>query len=276
MITVRDRATGFAHQHRYWDDRIIEKVLKEQKSTEDVYITKYPSSRLIDTIILDFDNDENPQLAYNDASRLRRYLDMNGINSVIIDSGNKGNHLYIDICPFQFESSELFTAFVCFLIHDGEYVYETLDSINTNAGLSSNIRLIGSKHPKTGRECKIIEGSFNYNYAPTELQYDALKKASCKVEISHEKKKRQIKARVVGNDPIANNDLRDVFQQIVGEVKHYPKGYAYCCCPFHNDKHPSMLITKEWYSCSGCGEKGNIWTLRKKGLVKFDSEGKIQ
>ena len=27
------------------------------------------------------------------------------------------------------------------------------------------------------------------------------------------------------------------------------------CCPFHNDKHPSMKVDKNFY-CFACGEKG--------------------
>ena len=46
-------------------------------------------------------------------------------------------------------------------------------------------------------------------------------------------------------------------------------------CPWHNDEKPSLLTTRHWFSCSACGEKGNIWTLRKKGLVEFDENGRI-
>ncbi|MCR4745519.1 MAG: DNA primase [Lachnospiraceae bacterium] len=30
-----------------------------------------------------------------------------------------------------------------------------------------------------------------------------------------------------------------------------------CCCPFHNDRHPSMKTDKRYY-CFGCGEKGDV------------------
>lgn len=286
IITIRDRATGFARQQRYWNDAFIEKVLAEQKPTEDVYVQKYPSSKLVDTIILDFDSEEDINLAYRDVKRLHNYLRINGLNSVIVSSGSKGYHLYIQIAPFLFKNTEYravnnwnsyFNAFVCFLIHDGEHTYETLDSINFSAGLSGNIRLIGSKHPKTGNTCEIIEGSFKEEYKVTTLQDEAQKKAFCKIEIVEEKKQRKLRTtRVVGNDPIRNNDLRDIFRELTGDIKVYPKGYAYCCCPFHGDKHPSMLVTKEWYSCSACGEKGNVWTLRKKGLVEFGGDGKVK
>lgn len=286
VITVRDRVTGFAHQHRYWNDMVIDEVLSNQKPTEDVYISKYPSGKLVDTIILDFDSDEDISLAYKDVKRLRNFLEINGLNSVIVSSGSKGYHLYIDIAPFLFKDTDYrsigdwnsyFNAFVSFVIHDGDYVYETLDNINFSAGLNGNIRLIGSKHPKTGNTCEIIEGSFNHDYSVTSLQDEAQRRAYHKIEIVEEKKQQKLKtARVIGNDPIKNNDLREVFRSITGDIKVYPKGYGYCCCPFHNDRHPSMLVTKEWYSCSGCGEKGNIWTLKKKGLVEFDGEGKVR
>ena len=40
-------------------------------------------------------------------------------------------------------------------------------------------------------------------------------------------------------------------------------------------EHFSLLLTKEWFSCSACDFKGNIWTLRKMGLVEFDDNGDV-
>ena len=288
IITVRDRATGFAKQHRYWNNNVISKILKSQKATEDVYIQKYPKSRLIDTIILDFDS-ENIEDAYRDVKKMANYLKLNGLNTVIVKSGSKGYHAYIEIAPFLFNDTNIrkvsdwnsyFNAFVCFLIHDGESYYPTLDPINFSAGLNGNIRLIGSKHPKTGETCEIIEGEFLKDYKVTSIQDNAQRVAYSKMQIKKEDKKRVLnKTRVYeGNDPILVNDLREIFPQITGEDgKIYPKGYMYIRCPFHNDNSPSLLVTKEWYSCSSssCNAKGNIWTLKKKGLVEFDSDGKV-
>lgn len=286
VITVRNRETGYAHQHKYWNDSVIEKVLREQKDCEDVYVTKYPSSRLIDTVILDFDSEDVSE-AYDEVVRLKRYLEYNGLNSIIVKSGKKGYHLYIEIAPFLFKDTDLrnginwnsyFNAFVCFLIHDNHYTYETLDKTNFSAGLNGNIRLIGSKHPSTSEYCQIIEGEFTNKYVVTKIQDEAQKKAFCKLEIIEEDKKRVLKKTKIVNgfDPIQNNDLRSVFKDLTGDIKLYPKGYGYCRCLEHNDEHPSLLVTKEWFSCSGCGFKGNIWTLKKFGYVKFDDEGKVK
>lgn len=286
VITVRNRETGYAHQHKYWNDSVIEKVLREQKDCEDVYVTKYPSSRLIDTVILDFDSEDVSE-AYDEVVRLKRYLEYNGLNSIIVKSGKKGYHLYIEIAPFLFKDTDLrnginwnsyFNAFVCFLIHDNHYTYETLDKTNFSAGLNGNIRLIGSKHPSTNEYCQIIEGEFTNKYVVTKIQDEAQKKAFCKLEIIEEDKKRVLKKTKIVNgfDPIQNNDLRSVFKDLTGDIKLYPKGYGYCRCLEHNDEHPSLLVTKEWFSCSGCGFKGNIWTLKKFGYVKFDDEGKVK
>lgn len=286
MITIRDRESGFATQKKYWSDSVIREVLASQKDTCDVYITKYPRSRLIDTIILDFDSDDI-NLAYVDVNRMRNYLKVNGINSVIVFSGSKGYHLYIQISPFLFKDTEwrnginwnsYFNAFVCFLIHDGRSTYETLDKVNFSAGLNGNIRVIGSLHPKTKKRCEIIEGSFESEYHLTELQDEAQKKAYLKCEIVEEEKKQIKKSQVIrGDDPIKNNDLRDVFREITGDIKIYPKGYGYVSCPEHGvDAHPSLLVTKEWFSCSACGFKGNIWTLKKKGYISFGDDGKAR
>lgn len=285
IITVRDRVTGFAHQHRYWNDAVITKILKEQKPSEDVYVSKYPKSRLIDTIILDFDS-EDIDKAYNDVCRLRNYLKINGLNSVIVKSGSKGYHIYIEIAPFLFNDTNLrkvsdwnkyFNAFVCFLIHDGESTYKTLDNVNFSAGLNGNIRLINSIHPKTGERCEIVDGEFFKEYKVTKIQDTAQRTAYAKMQIKREERERELKTQVIkGDDPIANNDLREIFRNLTGDIKIYPKGYGYCNCIKHNDRHPSLLVTKEWFSCSGCSFKGNVFTLKKMGLVEFGSDGVVK
>lgn len=48
------------------------------------------------------------------------------------------------------------------------------------------------------------------------------------------------------------------------------------CCPFHNDKHPSMKIDKSYY-CFGYGEKGDAINYVAKifGLSQIDAAKKI-
>lgn len=288
MITVRDRKNNAAKQYRYWGEKVISKVLAQQKPTEDVYITKYPKNCLVETIILDFDNTDIEQ-AYKDVNKMRNYLTRKGHNCVIVKSGSKGYHLYIQIAPFLFKDTEyrqvsdwrgFFNAFTCFLIHDGVKThYESLDQVNFSAGLNGNIRLIGSTHPKTQAKCEIIEGEFIDDQSITTVQDEAQKTAYHKLLIKKEDNERILKQTKVagGDNPIENNDLRIIFEQITGKpVKHYPKGYSYGYCPHHGDSHPSLLITPKWFSCSAdCGFKGNVFTLKKLGYVKFDDEGKV-
>lgn len=49
-----------------------------------------------------------------------------------------------------------------------------------------------------------------------------------------------------------------------------------CCCPFHNDKHPSMKIDNR-YHCFGCGEDGDAINFVGKlyGLSPYDAAVKI-
>ena len=30
------------------------------------------------------------------------------------------------------------------------------------------------------------------------------------------------------------------------------------CCPFHNDRHPSMRLNEDYFFCFGCGVKGDV------------------
>lgn len=48
------------------------------------------------------------------------------------------------------------------------------------------------------------------------------------------------------------------------------------CCPFHNDKHPSMKVDKSFY-CFACGEKGDVIHFTEKffGLSVYEAAKKL-
>lgn len=291
-ITIRSREGRFPKTHRFFNEKQLKKILDAQLPDEDIYIEKYPKSRLVQVIILDLDSEDDIELAHADATRLKNYMTRNGHNTVIVESGSKGYHVYIQIPPFLFKNADLrewndfdysllFNQLIYRMLEGLKKEITTLDEINFKAGLNGNIRVIGSTHPKTGRRCRIIDGEFIPIQEPTSLFDTAIKRAYNDVEIFIEnsiKKKKQQKVKLVGGvDPIEAYDLREVFERLTGEVKVYPSGYAYCRCPFHSpDKNPSMLVTENFYSCSACEEKGNIWTLRKKGLVSFTDDGELE
>lgn len=65
----------------------------------------------------------------------------------------------------------------------------------------------------------------------------------------------------------------DAIQMIKGHLvmadilQHY--GYeadrkGFICCPFHNEKTPSMRIYEKDYHCFGCGENGDVISFVKK------------
>ena len=33
------------------------------------------------------------------------------------------------------------------------------------------------------------------------------------------------------------------------------------CCPFHNDRHPSMKLNRDYFYCFGCGAHGDVINL---------------
>lgn len=49
------------------------------------------------------------------------------------------------------------------------------------------------------------------------------------------------------------------------------------CCPFHNDKHPSMKIDKTHYHCFGCGAHGDAigFVAQSFGLSQIEAANKI-
>lgn len=53
-------------------------------------------------------------------------------------------------------------------------------------------------------------------------------------------------------------------------LKVRPNGMA--CCPFHNDKTPSMKFNKTYYYCFGCGAKGDAinYVAELYGISQYD------
>lgn len=295
MITVRNRNTGRAKRFRYWGQDTINNILSNQKDYEDVFVTKYPKNRLVQFLILDFDSKDDKELVNREVTRLRNQLKHQGHNSVVVDSTNKGLHLYIQIAPVLFKNNGnwLMSDWNTFFRNFQDYFlkrskvcdkltkYITKDPINSRAGLNGNIRLINSIHPVTGETVKIIDGSFNDFQPPTKWQDKSMRVAYQMLNIQEEREKyhnETLKTTVVdGTDPILNNDLREVIPAITGNpIKIFSRGYGYTLCFEHNDHSPSLLVTKDWFSCSSCGFKGNIWTLKKMGLVDFDLDGKVK
>jgi len=66
------------------------------------------------------------------------------------------------------------------------------------------------------------------------------------------------------DDICARNDIVDVISSYVGLKK---AGSSYkCCCPFHEEKTPSFVVSKEkqFFHCFGCGVGGNVITFVMK------------
>lgn len=62
-------------------------------------------------------------------------------------------------------------------------------------------------------------------------------------------------------------------------AEHYGiriKGNGMACCPFHNDKHPSMKVDKN-YHCFACGVGGDSidFTARLFGISQYEAAKKL-
>ena len=267
----------------------ISKAIKNQKVGTDLFITKYADDHIVQCVILDFDDKDNPNNALNDAKKLKVVMKRQGLNTVIVKSGSKGYHCYIQIPPRNFGNDEYaadvdnniwFKKFVELLIQGNvNATYPTLDHRNTEAGLGGNIRVIGSIHPKTNNKCEIIAGEFKENIIPNPFEWNCFvsgyefAKIREKNEVLKEQKRRAEIKKYNGEDPVLENDLRTLMPSIYGgEYKAFKNGYIMMQCPFHNDSNPSMIVKKEFYYCKACGEKGNWWTLRDKGVVDFEED----
>ena len=78
----------------------------------------------------------------------------------------------------------------------------------------------------------------------------------------------------------------DLFTQIkmavsVKEAAEYyglevNRGYM-VCCPFHNDRTPSMKLNEDYFYCFGCGAHGDVINLAARlfGLSSYDAAKKL-
>ena len=228
----------------------LERLVENQPTNSDLYITKYGKDGVVWNIILDFDSEDNKELAWNDCLTISKFLERKGIDCVIVDSTNKGYHCYVQIPPTNFkvffdepieEPSLFFKYYVIELLQLDSFKLKSLDEVNFNASLDGNM---------------IIRSAFSrYKEALEEI----------------ETKRLQYSNRLKTEDDLLDLDLRVVFSNIfpLHKVRSYGDT-VWCCCPFHETatSNPSFCITPTHYFCASCGEKGNIFTLIKKGLVE--------
>ena len=250
---------------------VLRRIIRNQHPHEDLFITKYPNNGIVSTIILDFDGEEDKDKVYKEVLTIHNFLKYKGLNSIIVSSTNKGYHFYIQIPNVYFnkgsldlpktERNKLFVLFTKNLINQQHFKFQSLDETNTHAGLGGNIRLIGSKHPKTHQEVNIIMGDFlnlddvsvresyydKCSHYVTTIYNSTLKQYKLKDEIVqqkiiHNRRKRLLNGN--GRDPIEENDLRQLLPQLYGgKVNDYGR-YIFMQCPWHTDRHPSCKVTK--------------------------------
>lgn len=268
----------------------LERLVENQPCDTDLYITKYSLDGIVWNIILDFDAEDDKSVAWNDCLTISKFLKRKGIDCVIVDSTNKGYHLYVQIPPTNFrtffdepieEPSLFFKYYVIELLNLDSFKLKSLDEVNFNSSLDGNIRVISSIHPKTNKVVHIVKGNFhniekNLDYYENAMHYhtQVIRVAYnkyCEQLEEIETKRLQYANRVKTEDDLLSLDLRDVFQNIFTLYKVRKYGDTiWSCCPFHEtaSSNPSFCITPTHYFCASCGEKGNIFTLIKKGLVE--------
>ena len=49
------------------------------------------------------------------------------------------------------------------------------------------------------------------------------------------------------------------------------------CCPFHDDRHPSMKLNRDYFCCFGCGATGDVidFVARLFGLSSYEAAKKL-
>ena len=281
FITLSKAGTDFAHRFRWNKDKLFLKRVNKQEAGSNIYITKYSRDLIVDTIILDFDS-EKKSVAYKDVKKCIKHLKKHDLSYMVINSTNKGFHLYIRIPPYSFKQNtmlldikhdeinvknvvfdkkyinHLFVEYQEYLVGNIDYQYKSLDKTNLNAGLRGIIRLPFTIHPKTDRRVEVKFNNLKEFQAPTDFQFKCYNLAMESVKEDLFKQKMKIveyeKKKINGTkDIIAENDLRDIMPSIFGGTVKSFSNYIYMQCPFHPDSNPSLAVEKERFICKTCG-----------------------
>lgn len=214
------------------------------------YIEKYPNESAIDKLVLDFDMDDagDKSIVGNYVMKLSNYLKELKISHFIEDSTNKGYHVFIFLGKdYNFNinkrfkyNNKMFKAFVYNLL--GDYT-EFLDDVNV--GMKTNIRMLGSVHPKTGKcVSPVLMKDYNYNSHPfiEECYYNAMDSVPEIKYHGHWKEVVDYKGGFI--------DLRTLPWD---NVKRASNNSIWCCCPWHDDKSPSLRVYEKSAFCMKCG-----------------------
>jgi len=294
FVTLSKVGASFAHRFKWAKDSRFLKRANKQEAGSNIYISKYSTDLIVDTIILDFDS-ERKSIAYKDVKKCIKHLKKHDLTYMVVDSTNKGFHLYVRIPPYSFKhntmlldlgvvkkisydkrsTNQLFVYYQRNLIGDTKYHYQSLDKTNLNAGLRGIIRLPFSVHPKTDSRVEVKFNNLREFQPPTDYQFKCYKIALESVKEDLFKQKQKIKEyerkKIKGTkDIVMDNDLRSLMPSIFGgDVRNF-SDYIYMTCPFHPDSHPSLAVEKERFTCKSCGTKGNIWYLIKNDYISYN------
>ena len=75
--------------------------------------------------------------------------------------------------------------------------------------------------------------------------------------------------------------------ELIKQVVLVPEAAAYyglqvnrngmACCPFHDDRHPSMKLNRDYFYCFGCGATGDVidFVARLFGLSSYEAAKKL-
>lgn len=83
-------------------------------------------------------------------------------------------------------------------------------------------------------------------------------------------------ATLNGKRQLSYEDIREnvAAEQVLSIFGIGINSYNKCCCPFHDDKNPSMIVHETWAYCFACAQSWDVFTLARK-LLSRDKEASI-
>ncbi len=240
---------------------------------------------IVNKMVLDFDDEENPDATIADAQKVCKLLDRWGYKYLAFTTGKKGIHIHLMVNKMDFDYVKDGIRDFWLAIQD-KVKLTTLDNKVIKDQPSRITRIPGIKRPD-GDPMKLID-VFSANVLDdldelSILEVDfPMRTENGTIEDRVKALSKQAPRPVIKNpvllsrykkDKIVNWEIMDKVFPLFYETGTHQTGNKYkVLCPFHDDNNPSAFYNEKLFHCSSCDISVGVWRFLTELVGKSKSD----